>query len=254
MSIEAMTWALTGPVGGNAKVVLLGLANHAHPDGTEAYPAYDTLAVYGCCDRSTAKRNAHRLEAAGWIARDGVGPRGEVKWRLAMGDPFGEAERTGGQNAPGGENGENGGAPAPPEPSKETSKGNAGRAPEDEFPEDLPAELHPAAIAAGKILKRTAQERRQRRPVTRAAVGHAVLTYADRDHVRVAREVEGWVLHGKGARKPCSDIVARFRNFLANADPAPGPPLPPGAARSSGGGVSISDMRDEAARLREQGL
>lgn len=42
MSIEAVSWALGVPVGGNEKVMLLGLANHAHPDGSNAYPALGT--------------------------------------------------------------------------------------------------------------------------------------------------------------------------------------------------------------------
>lgn len=99
------------------------------------------------------------------------------------------------------------------------------RAREDAFPDDLPPELEAAAIEAGKVLKRTALTRKQPKAVTRAAVGHAVLTYADRDHVQVAREVEGWLLHGRGASKPCRDVVARFRNFLANADARAAPAL-----------------------------
>lgn len=87
MSIEAVGWALRVPVGGNAKVVLLGLANHAHPDGSEAYPALDTLSVYAHCDRSTARRNVRKLEADGWILPDGAGPAGQNKYRLRLDIP-----------------------------------------------------------------------------------------------------------------------------------------------------------------------
>jgi hypothetical protein len=45
MSVEAMAWALRVPIGGSAKVVLLGLANHADPDGGQAWPCVDTLAA-----------------------------------------------------------------------------------------------------------------------------------------------------------------------------------------------------------------
>jgi hypothetical protein len=85
MSVEAVAWALRVPVGGNAKVVLLGIANHAHHDGTEAYPSLQTLADYACCDRSTAKRHVAKLAEAGWIIKDGVGPVGQSKWRLPIG-------------------------------------------------------------------------------------------------------------------------------------------------------------------------
>lgn len=95
------------------KVVLLGLANHAHPDGRESYPVLETLARYAHCDRSTAKRNVRKLSDAGWIKNDGYGPKGQAKYRLAMGRPFDK----GGQNAPGGTGDDRGGALAPPEPS-----------------------------------------------------------------------------------------------------------------------------------------
>jgi len=340
-----MTWALRVPVGGNQKVVLLGLANHANPDGSDSYPSLDTLAVYGCCDRSTARRNVRRLADEGWIEPDGTGPCGQHRYRLRLEVPLPadgltlegivpqpwrtcvycgaaadvldhvvprsrgghdgplnrvpacrscsdskgaltleewaekigrdagglEAAVTGWQNttlragtregggtdatvapappvasAPrgGGTSATRGVAPVPPEPSIEPSRNRPAdsrnaRAHEsnpDAFPDDLPTELHDAALEAGQILKRTALQRGQKRPVTRAAVGHAVLTFPDRDHVKVARDVEFWLLHGKGARKPCNDIVARYRHFLETSDPAAGPPLPAGVTPIFGGG------------------
>lgn len=132
MSIEAISWALNVPVGANEKVMLLGLANHAWPDGTNSYPSLDTLAKYGHCDRSTARRNVRLLEKAGWIAEDGQGPKGTVKWRLAMGEPIPslppmEPKKGGWQNATlfdqgGGTCASGGVAPVPPEPSLEPSK------------------------------------------------------------------------------------------------------------------------------------
>ena len=84
MSVEAVTWALSVPVGGSAKVVLIGLANHAHPDGREAYPSLDTLAGYAHCDRATARRKVRQLQGLGWIEEDGYGPRGTIKWYLRV--------------------------------------------------------------------------------------------------------------------------------------------------------------------------
>src|SRR5687768_15790676 len=83
-----MTWALRVPVGGNMKILLLGLANHAHPDGTEAYPSLDTLSVYAYCDRSTARRNVRRLADEGWIIPEGKGPMGQAKYRLPIEMPL----------------------------------------------------------------------------------------------------------------------------------------------------------------------
>lgn len=132
MSIEAISWALNVPVGGNQKVMLIGLANHAHPDGTESYPSLDTLARYGRCDRSTARRNVRALVAAGWAIEDGEGPMGTHRYRLPLWlrDHEPQApEREGGGKTPrvasapeGGGTGVAGGvAPMPPEPSIEPS-------------------------------------------------------------------------------------------------------------------------------------
>lgn len=90
MSIEALHWALDVPVGGNAKVVLIGVANHAKPDGTGSYPSIDTLAEYAHCDRSTARRNLRKLEAEGWISSTGTGPRGTICWSLVLARKGGE--------------------------------------------------------------------------------------------------------------------------------------------------------------------
>lgn len=120
MSIEAMSWALNVPIGGNAKVVLIGLANHARKDGTDAYPALNTLAEYACCDRSTVRRNLVKLVEAGWIEENGVSHLGTANYDLSMGvakchggkmprsksTPSGVANRA-----------EGGGTSVPPEPS-----------------------------------------------------------------------------------------------------------------------------------------
>lgn len=124
MSIEAITWALSAPLGGNQKVLLIGAANHAHPDGSEAYPSLDTLARYACCDRSTARRNVRKLVADGWLIEDGLGPKGQTKYRLPLdADPVGLQNATGGNQPQGGlQNTPSGGGTAtPPEPSLEPS-------------------------------------------------------------------------------------------------------------------------------------
>lgn len=84
MSVRAMTWALETPVGGTAKILLLGLADHAHADGACAFPSLERLAIYAFCDRSTVIRNLKKLELTGWIRRDGKGPNGQVSYQLAV--------------------------------------------------------------------------------------------------------------------------------------------------------------------------
>jgi hypothetical protein len=109
---------------------------------------------------------------------------------------------------------------------------------EDRFPEDLAEELEPIAIDVGKILKRIALERGQKKPVTRHDVGHALLTY--------------------------EDIVHRYRGFLSNADEAAGPPLRdgspgvplPSVARDGNGhrtgGWTAREMHELGRQYRQQ--
>lgn len=72
MSIEAAAWALNVPIGGNAKVILVGLGSHADADFEEARPSVETLARYAHCDRRTVQRHLRALEADGWIEQTGT--------------------------------------------------------------------------------------------------------------------------------------------------------------------------------------
>lgn len=76
MSVEAISWALNlAPVpagrGGQpssaCKFVLVGLANHAGPDGTCAFPAVRTLMRYTGLSERTVRACLGRLEAEGLI-------------------------------------------------------------------------------------------------------------------------------------------------------------------------------------------
>jgi Helix-turn-helix domain len=77
VSVEAISWALNlAPVpadrGGQpssaCKFVLVGLANHAGPDGTGAFPSVATLLRYTGLSERTVRTCLDRLEAAGIIA------------------------------------------------------------------------------------------------------------------------------------------------------------------------------------------
>lgn len=216
MSIEATTWALSVPVGGNAKVVLLGLANHAHPDGTESYPALDTLAGYANCDRSTARRNVRKLVADGWAIEDGHGPKGQTKYRLPLERAV--PSRGGGktppsQNATGGTGASGGVAPMPPEPSLEpsTKEGSARASTTDVVPDDFPDKLRPHAREVMRVLRSVAADRGSRRVTTRAVA----LTIAARPHkplVRAAHDCAAWI--ADHPEVPCIDVVSRYRRWL----------------------------------------
>lgn len=70
MSIEAVTWALSADTGSaTRKLVLIGIANHAHKDGRNAWPSRATVAEYANCDPKTVGRHVKELIRDGWIRR-----------------------------------------------------------------------------------------------------------------------------------------------------------------------------------------
>jgi hypothetical protein len=54
-------------LGTQAKMILLGLAEHARNDGSEAWPSVRTLAAYAECHERTVQRHLRTLEAAGLV-------------------------------------------------------------------------------------------------------------------------------------------------------------------------------------------
>jgi hypothetical protein len=77
VSVEAISWALNlAPVpadrGGQpssaCKFVLVGLANHAGPDGTGAFPSVATLVRYTGLSERTVRTCLDRLRAAGIVS------------------------------------------------------------------------------------------------------------------------------------------------------------------------------------------
>ncbi|NGY63406.1 helix-turn-helix domain-containing protein [Lentzea sp. NEAU-D13] len=74
MSIEAINWALNfAPIPTDRKdasalaITLIALANHAGPDGTEAFPSVERLTVYTRLSRRTVQRSLRSLEELGLI-------------------------------------------------------------------------------------------------------------------------------------------------------------------------------------------
>lgn len=76
MSVEAISWALNlaplpagrgGQPSSACKFVLVGLANHAGPDGSGAFPSARTLMRYTGLSERTVRACLGRLEAAGLI-------------------------------------------------------------------------------------------------------------------------------------------------------------------------------------------
>ena len=197
MSVEAMAWALRVPIGGTAKVILLGIANHAGADFGDARPSVATLAEYAHCDRRTVQRNLRRLEAERWIERTGEFGRADRRvtvWRCTgrqyaapvageRGDahaapqtdhgaapvPPREAERGGASVA-------SGAAPVPPEPSNEpsnertTSSHTGGESAVDE----VRIVFDEWVRATGRDPKRTKLTPERRRLIAKALASHGL--------------------------------------------------------------------------------
>ena len=77
MSVEAISWALnlapvpadrSGHPSSACKFVLVGLANHAGPDGTAAFPSVATLVRYTGLSERTVRSCLDRLAAEGIIS------------------------------------------------------------------------------------------------------------------------------------------------------------------------------------------
>jgi len=83
----------------------------------------------------------------------------------------------------------------------------------DKLPEGFDPALAEAVTRCLPILQRTA-EARGAKVVTPLAVARAIETYPAKDHAVVAGEVEHWLVHGNGSKRPAKDVVSRFRNFL----------------------------------------
>jgi len=234
MSVEAFGRALYAPLGGNPKVILLGIANHAHADGTNAYPSIDTLAGYAHCDRRTAQRNVRKLESDGYIEREGVGPAGQTRWRIVFakwdgGDkmpPVAPDDVGGDKSAP------EGAAPVPPEPSiepstKPSSGGGRARASArgNDVPDDFPDELRPHARAVYRVLRSVA-EHHNAKAVSAKSLAHVLMARPHHPLVRAAHDFAAWAMESGRSRR--RDVVAGYRNWLDKCEELAGVERLPG--------------------------
>lgn len=71
MSIEALNWVLNEAPHANHSefAVLIGLANHAHADGKNSFPAVSKIAKYASMSERTVQRVLRELEERGVIRR-----------------------------------------------------------------------------------------------------------------------------------------------------------------------------------------
>jgi len=89
VSVRVSTWAWKQPLGGNRKLVLLALAEHANDEGT-CYPGQRTLAAKCGISERALQTHLAALEAAGFIERErrhrGDGTRKSDMYTLSLPD------------------------------------------------------------------------------------------------------------------------------------------------------------------------
>jgi hypothetical protein len=257
VSIEAMVWAINAPVGGNEKVVLIGLANHARPDGRGAWPSVPLLARYAHASPSTVQRALRGLESRGFAINRGLhGPPGRQTnaYDLSMDPLYGE-QADPGQNDRGADPGQNdrGSKDATPgvagvtgEPSYNQGsasprpharkRAQSARAAADKLPDGYPDELRPHAEQAHRVLTDIA-EQWNAREVTLRGVGLAIMGNQNRRFVQEAFALASWA---QAPPRPIKDVVGTYRTWLGKAERIAGVerldggPLAAGPGRTTG--------------------
>lgn len=89
MSVRVLSWVLDHSPVENAveRLVLIALADHAHDDGTGAYPSVNKLCRKTKRDRSTVQRALGRLQDQGAISEQYVRGDGVRVWAVITGGP-----------------------------------------------------------------------------------------------------------------------------------------------------------------------
>lgn len=86
MSIEAVARVLKSKASkGNARLVLIALADYANDDGTGVFPSMPKIAAKANCDERTVERALTDLVELGEIVEVGRTPKGTRAWRVLTG-------------------------------------------------------------------------------------------------------------------------------------------------------------------------
>jgi hypothetical protein len=88
MSVEATTWAWAWPgLSSTQRLVLVRIADHAAPDGSNAWPSLDRLVVDTCLSRRSVQRAVADLEAMGALVVEyKAGPHGVNRYSVRRSD------------------------------------------------------------------------------------------------------------------------------------------------------------------------
>lgn len=85
MSVHAVSWVLSeSEARGSNRLVLIVLADHASPDGTDSYPSVETIARQARISERSAQYALRALERDGHIARGDDRPNGTRSYVIHM--------------------------------------------------------------------------------------------------------------------------------------------------------------------------
>ena len=86
MAIECMVWVLdqSENLSTSEKFVLLGIANHSKPDGTNSFPSLETLCKYTLLSKSSVQRAIKALVQKDYLEKESGGGRRSNTYRLKM--------------------------------------------------------------------------------------------------------------------------------------------------------------------------
>src|SRR5215831_7358450 len=86
MSVRVLSWVFdhSDVAHRGDLLVLLVLADHAHDDGSSAFPSVDSIARKARLTRRGAQLALRRLEAQGAIVAEGRGPKGTTAYRIVL--------------------------------------------------------------------------------------------------------------------------------------------------------------------------
>ena len=80
MAIECMVWVLdqSENLSTSEKFVLLGIANHSKPDGTNSFPSLETLCKYTLLSKSSVQRAIKSLVQKEYLEKESGGGRRSI--------------------------------------------------------------------------------------------------------------------------------------------------------------------------------
>lgn len=217
MSIVPTAWVLKNSEAKSPtdQMVLVVLADHAHDDGTKAFPSVATIAQQAKISERTVQYSLRRLEAQGCIRNTGSTTYGTNVYSITMeAIPKGSADVAPPQMATsrGADGDQNASRDAPYpsyEPPVEPSSSLVLVSDAVSDPTNRSAKL-PEVLS---ILDGVAARRKAKRPKPDAVL-KCLIDFPDKDHVRAATDLDFWLVHGKGSTRKNPNIVQTYRTFL----------------------------------------